>query len=155
MRQLRAEHLAGAGAAATQPERSEAWRAFKEKWFAAAYSCRGEECSERQPPDVAPGAYAFLGLATQYNSTRKFFDVAGKGTLLKYSSGLNPFIYGLAGEVGYRRYNSGESGPAGSARSDPSLGGTPRSASLPPPGGSRLAKSRFELTTSLFRTTTS
>ena len=155
VRQLRVEHLAGGGAAAAQPEQSEAWRAYKEKWFAAAYSCRDEECSERQPPDVAPGAYAFLGLATQYNSTRKFFDVAGKGTLLKYSSGLNPFVYAIAGEVGYRHYDGGESGGLAGLQLDlilplgrhSALGFTPAAWRITF-GGEKAAS---ELTTSLFR----
>ncbi|HKD20196.1 MAG TPA: hypothetical protein VKG23_20265 [Thermoanaerobaculia bacterium] len=89
------------------PERSEAWRAYKERWFAAAYPCQGDECREQQPPDLSPGSYGLLGLDTTYNATRKFFDAAAKGTIFKYSSGLNPFVYALAAEVGYRRYNDG------------------------------------------------
>ena len=65
------------------------------KWFAAAYPCQGEECSERQPADLAPGAYGFLGLDTTYNTTRKFLDSTATGTLFKYSWNLNPFVYAL------------------------------------------------------------
>ena len=89
------------------PEQSEEWRAFKDRWFTAAYSCQGDECGVRQPTDISPGAYAFLGLDTTYNFTRKFVDVTGKATLFRYSWELNPFVYALSGEVGYRRYNNG------------------------------------------------
>ncbi|HEY4228880.1 MAG TPA: hypothetical protein VGO79_01845 [Thermoanaerobaculia bacterium] len=89
------------------PETAEAWRAWKEKWFAAAYSCRDAECGAKQPADVAPGSYGFLGLDTTYNGSRKFFDVAAKGTLMKYSVSLNPFVYALGAEVGYRHFTDG------------------------------------------------
>lgn len=92
---------------AAAPQESPAWREFEDRWFAAAYPCRGEECRERQSPDLSPGSYAFLGLDTTYNATRKFFDVAAKGTLFKYSWDLNPFVYALAGELGYRHYDDG------------------------------------------------
>jgi len=107
VRDLRAAQKADPAAAAPAPEQSEKWRAYKESWFAAAYPCRGEECSERQPADTAPGAYGFVGLDTTYNATRKFFDATAKGMILKYSWNLNPFVYALAGEVGYRRYDDG------------------------------------------------
>ena len=89
------------------PEQSEAWLAYKAKWFAPAYACEGAECLERQPPDLAPGAYGFVGLGTTYNETRRYFDATATGALLKYSSTLNPFVYALAGEVGYRSYADG------------------------------------------------
>ena len=92
---------------APAPQDSPAWRTFKDRWFTAAVDCRSEECRERQPSDVSPGSYAFLGLDTTYNATRKFFDVTAKGTLFKYSWELNPFVYALAGELGYRRYDDG------------------------------------------------
>jgi hypothetical protein len=91
------------------PEQSAAWLSYKATWFAPAYPCEGEECLVRQPADLAPGAYAFLGFGTTYNVTRKFFDATATGTLFKYSSTLNPFVYALAGELGYRRYNDGGS----------------------------------------------
>ena len=107
VRGLRATQLAGNGTADPPPEQSEQWRAYKEKWFTAAYACLGEECSERQPSDPVPGVYGFVGLDTTYNSTRKFFDVAARASLLKYSWNLNPFVYALAGELGYRAYRGG------------------------------------------------
>ena len=89
------------------PEQSEEWRSFKDRWFHGAYPCQGDECGVRQPTDISPGAYAFLGLDTTYNFTRKFVDVTGKATLFRYSWELNPFVYALSGEVGYRRYDNG------------------------------------------------
>jgi len=104
---LRQAQLAGTATDPTAPEKSEAWRAYKAKWFEGAYDCRGDECTQRQPADVTPGAYGFLGLDAVYNGSRKFFDVAAKGTLLRYSSALNPFIYALSAELGYRHADSG------------------------------------------------
>ena len=89
------------------PEQSDAWRSFKDRWFTAAYPCQGDECREHQPTDISPGSYAFLGLDTTYNTTRKFLDVTAKGTLFRYSWELNPFVYALSGEVGFRRYDNG------------------------------------------------
>ena len=37
----------------------------------------------------------------------EFLDVAARGSLLKYSSSLNPFVYALAAEAGYRHGNDG------------------------------------------------
>jgi hypothetical protein len=153
VRQLRTAQIAGSGTGF--PEQSEEWRSFKENWFAPAYACRGEECSERQPADLAPGAYAFLGLTTQYNTTRKSFDVAAEGTLLKYSSNLNPFIYGLSANVGYRHENGGESEGLAGLRLDLVLPLGKRSALGFSPMGWRIAfggeKTASELTTSFFR----
>src|SRR5215472_11128477 len=153
VRQLRVTQIAGSGSGA--PEQSDAWRNYKDKWFTPAYACRGQECSERQPADLAPGAYAFLGLATQYNTTRKFFDVAAEGTLLKYSSNLNPFVYGLSADVGYRHNNSGESEGLAGLRLDLVLPLGKRAALGFSPMGWRVVfggdKDASELTTSFFR----
>ncbi len=91
------------------PEQSDAWRSFKDRWFQGAYPCEGDECGVRQPTDISPGAYAFLGLDTTYNFTRKFVDVTGKASLFRFAWELNPFVYALSAEVGYRRYDSGDS----------------------------------------------
>ncbi len=107
VRDLRLEHLAAKAAADPFPERSAAWRAYLEKWFKPAYACRDAECATRQPADTVPGAYGLIGLDTVYNSSRSFFDVAARGTLLRYSSELNPFVYGVSAELGYRRFDSG------------------------------------------------
>ena len=89
------------------PEQSDAWRSYKDRWFTAAYPCQDDECREHQPTDISPGSYAFLGLDTTYNTTRNFLDVTAKATLFRYSWDLNPFVYALSGEVGYRRYDNG------------------------------------------------
>src|SRR5215471_5794548 len=153
VRELRNAQIAHSGTG--HPEGSERWRAFKEKWFAPAHACHDEECSERQPPDLTPGAYAFLGMNAQYNSTRRFFDIAGEGTLLKYSSNLNPFVYGLVGEIGYRHFNSGEDDGIAGLRLDLILPLGRRAALCFSPAGWRIAfggdKAASELTTSFFR----
>jgi hypothetical protein len=114
VRDLRKAHLAAGPVADPHPEASDAWRTYKETWFAAAYACQGAECEAKQPADAVPGAYAMFGLDTTYNSSRGFFDVAARGTLLRYSWELNPFIYTVSAELGARRFNSGEvSGLAG------------------------------------------
>jgi len=107
VRGLRMTHLGDPERATDSPEKTEAWRAYKDAWFAPAYPCEDGECAERQPADTTPGAYGFAGVGTVYNSTRRFFDATANGMILKYSSGLNPFIYALAGEIGYRSYRDG------------------------------------------------
>lgn len=107
VRQLRMAHLADTAHATDSPEKAEAWRAYKDAWFPPAYPCEDGECAERQPADPTPGNYGFAGVSTVYNSSRRFFDAAATGMILKYSSGLNPFVYALAGEIGYRHYRDG------------------------------------------------
>src|SRR5262249_27608247 len=82
IRQLRAAEIA-APKAEPFPEKAAGWVAYKDKWFGAATPCEGAECSERQPVDPLPGAYGLVGLDTRYNFSRKFFDSAARGTLLK------------------------------------------------------------------------
>ena len=109
-RDLRAAQLAAPEGTDTLPERSEAWRNFKARWFSAAHPCEGAACTERQPPDPPPGAYALVGLDTSWNSSRHFVDITGRGMLLKYASDLNPFLYSLNANVGYRQYTDGGGG---------------------------------------------
>jgi hypothetical protein len=106
---VRDQHAAvqAAPGAIPSPERSEAWVAYKARWLAPAYACEAEECRVKQAADLAPGAYAFLGLGTTYNATRKFFDATATGSLLRYSSALNPFVYSLGAEIGYRHFDDG------------------------------------------------
>jgi len=114
VRDLRREHLSGGAAANQNPERSEAWLAFKEKWFTAAYACQGAECETKQPADLVPGAYGAAGLDMRYNATRGFLDVTARGSLLRYSWELNPFVYSVSADLGFRRWNvGGGSGLAG------------------------------------------
>ena len=109
-RDLRAAQVAAPKGTDTGPERSEAWREYKAKWFTAAHPCEGAACAERQPPDPPPGAYMHLGLDTSWNPTRKFVDIAASGTLLKYAWDLNPFLYALSANIGYRQYTDGGGG---------------------------------------------
>ena len=109
-RDLRAAQRAAPAGTDTAPERSEAWREYKAKWFAAAHPCEGAACAERQPPDPPPGAYALLGLDSSWNSTRHFVDISARGMLLKYAWDLNPFLYALSANVGYRQYTDGGGG---------------------------------------------
>ena len=109
-RDLRALQLGAAPGTDTAPERSDAWRAYKAKWFAPAHSCEGTECATREKPDPPPGRYASLGLDASWNPTRDFVDIAARGMLVKYSEDLNPFLYALSASVGYRQYTDGGGG---------------------------------------------
>ncbi|HQQ75959.1 MAG TPA: hypothetical protein PLB01_01270 [Thermoanaerobaculia bacterium] len=109
-RELRLAQLAAPKGTDTAPERSDAWRGYKAKWFTPAHPCEGAECAEREKPDPPPGRYALLGLETIWNPTRDFVDIAARGTLIKYSEDLNPFLYALNASVGYRQYTDGGGG---------------------------------------------
>ena len=89
-RDLRAAQLAAPKGTYTQPERSEAWREYKARWFAAAHPCEGAACAERQPPDMPPGAYVFLGLDTSWNPTRDFVDISARGSAAEVRLGPEP-----------------------------------------------------------------
>jgi hypothetical protein len=155
VRDLRAARLADPRDTPLSPDQSEAWRSYREKWFAAAYACEGEECRERQPPDISPGAYAFLGLNTTYNATRKFVDLTATGTLFKYSWNLNPFVYALVGELGVRRYEEGASAGLAGLQLDLVLPLGKRAALGFTPAAWRVAfgseRTGSEITTQLFR----
>ncbi|HVO52546.1 MAG TPA: hypothetical protein VMV60_16250, partial [Thermoanaerobaculia bacterium] len=109
-RDLRLAQLAAPKDADTAPERSEAWRAFKAKWFTPVHACAGAECAERERPDPPPGRYAFLGVDATWNPTSHFVDFAARGMLVRYSEDLNPFLYSLNMDVGYRQYTDGGGG---------------------------------------------
>jgi len=109
-RDLRLAQLAAPKDADTAPERSEAWRAFKAKWFTPVHACEGAECAEHENADPPPGRYAFLGFDTTWNPTSHFVDFAARGMLVRYSEDLNPFLYSLNMDVGYRQYTDGGGG---------------------------------------------
>ena len=109
-RDLRVAQLAVPKGTDTAPERSDAWREYKAKWFAPAHPCEGAECAEREQSDPPPGRYAFYGLDTSWNPTGHFVDIAARGMLMKYSEDLNPFLYALNANVGYRQYTDGGGG---------------------------------------------
>jgi hypothetical protein len=103
VRHLRADQLAVGPGIDTQPEQSEEWRAYKDKWFTPVTPCRGEECEARQPIERVPSDDFLLGLSANYNTTRHLFGATVRGMLVKYSWDLNPFVYGVAVDIGYRR----------------------------------------------------
>ena len=107
VRDLRAAQLAAPAGTDTYPEKSEAWERYRATWFTPVHACAGAECAVRQPPEASPGKYAFLGLNTQYNPTAGFFDVAARGTVVRYAEDINPFVYGLSASLGYRNYKGG------------------------------------------------
>jgi len=110
VRDLRVAQVPAPKGTDTAPERSDAWRAYKAKWFTPAHACEGAECAEREKPDAPPGRYAFLGLDTTWNPTGHFVDIAARGMLMKYSEDLNPFLYALNASVGTRQYTDGGGG---------------------------------------------
>ena len=110
VRDLRAAQVAAPPGTDTAPEASEAWRAFKAKWFTPAHACEGAECAEREKPDPPPGRYGFFGLDTSWNPTGRFVDIAARGMMVKYSEDLNPFVYALSASAGYRQYTDGGGG---------------------------------------------
>ncbi len=107
VRNLRLAQLAAPPGTDTHPEASEVWQRYRTKWFTPVHPCEGAECAVRQPSEVSPGKYAFLGLDTRYNPTGRFFDVAARGTVLRYAEDINPFVYALSASLGYRHYNGG------------------------------------------------
>ena len=99
---LRLAQLAAPPGTDTRPEATEAWRAFRARWFAPVHPCAGGECETRQPPEASPGKYGILGLDARYNPTADTFDVAARGRVLRYAEDINPFVYALSAGLGYR-----------------------------------------------------
>jgi hypothetical protein len=99
---LRRAQLA-AGASDTRPEQSDEWRAYKDKWFVPATPCRGLECEARERTDPVRSNDLVVGASASFNPTRHYYQGTLRALLLKYSWDLNPFLYGVAADVGYRR----------------------------------------------------
>jgi len=102
VRDLRKAHLASPAMRA-HPSESRAWKAYKARWLASVYSCSGAECQERQPPPLRPASNLFLGVEGSYAPTAGTFGASVRGLFLHGSTELNPFVYALGVEVGYRR----------------------------------------------------
>jgi hypothetical protein len=100
---LRGIQLAAGSQVDTHPDQSDDWKAYKDKWFSPVTPCRGAECEARQPLERVPSNDFLLGLSGNHNSTRRFSGATIRGMLIKYSWDLNPFVYGVAADVGYRR----------------------------------------------------
>ena len=107
VRDLRLEHRSAGAAADANPERSPVWLAYKDRWFSGVYVCQGAECQTKQPADLQPGAYGLVGISATYNPTRGFLDTTARAALLRYSSELNPFVYGVHADLGFRRFDAG------------------------------------------------
>ena len=108
VRRLRDAQLAAGSPIDAQPEQSDEWRAYKDKWFRPATPCQGTECSARQPIEGVPSNDLLLGVSATYDPTRHLYGAALRGMLLKYAWDLNPFVYGVAADIGYgRRYDDG------------------------------------------------
>ncbi len=107
VRDLRLAQLAAPKGADTKPEASGAWRAYRTRWFTPVHACAGEECGARQPQEISPGTYAFLGLGTRYDPTAGVFDVGARASVLRYAEDINPFVYELAATLGYRAAKEG------------------------------------------------
>ena len=90
-------------AAPTAPSDSAAWKAFKARWFEPAHACSGVECDERQPALRMPSSNFRLGVEGSFSPTAEAYGASLRGMLLQYSPELNPFVYALGAQLGYRR----------------------------------------------------
>ena len=100
VRDLRAAQLAAPPGTDSHPETSPAWRHYRARWLTAVHPCEGAECDVRQPPEAAPGRYAYLGVDTRL-TTPGTYDVGARGTVLRYAEDLNPFVYAVSASLGY------------------------------------------------------
>ena len=113
VRDLRLAHRAAPPGADTRPEISPEWRQYRAKWFTPLHPCEGAECAVRQPPEPAPGKYAFLGLDTRFESPGTF-EAMARGSVLRFAEGLNPFLTLVSASLGYQyRKEGGSFGVAG------------------------------------------
>lgn len=108
VRDLRLAQLAASPGTDTHPEASPAWRQYRTRWLAPVHPCQGTECDARQPSELALGRYAFLGIDARL-ATHGTFEVAARGSVLRFSEELNPFVYGLSASLGYRYLRGGGS----------------------------------------------
>ncbi|MGE5346337.1 MAG: hypothetical protein ACM3JH_10305, partial [Acidithiobacillales bacterium] len=108
VRDLRMAQKAAPGTGEAEPERSAAWEEYKKKWFTPVHDCRGEECNARQPVERTAGGYTLFGIRSAYNATTSSTDVFAWGNHLSFSEALNPFVYGLGAQIGYRRQHGGD-----------------------------------------------
>jgi hypothetical protein len=107
VRELRLAQLA-ASERDTHPERSPQWRAYQARWFSPVHPCEGEQCAVRQPAETTPGRYAFLGLDLRV-VTPWTYEAIARGSVLRFSEELNPFVYALRGSLGYQYRKAGGS----------------------------------------------
>jgi hypothetical protein len=110
VRDLRRIQLATLPEVDTHPEQSPSWLSYKEKWFSSVTPCRGAECDTRQPSEAVPSNDFLLGLSAVWNPTAQYYGAGLRAMRVVYSWDLNPFLYGVTADVGYRRrYDDGTS----------------------------------------------
>ncbi len=113
IRDLRAAHQAAPPGTDTRPETSPEWLAYRAKWFTSVHPCAGDECATRQPPDLVPGDYAYLGVDSRF-VTPGTFEVEARGSVLRYAEGLNPFESLVNASLGYQyQLDGGSAGYVG------------------------------------------
>ena len=103
VRDLRRAQLGSPPGQATEPQKSEAWKAFKARWFSPLNPCVGAECQAKQPAELVQASGLLLGAGATYNPSRGFYDVAAHLRLIQWSQQLSPFVFGLRAEAGARR----------------------------------------------------
>jgi hypothetical protein len=91
------------GATARRASDAAQWKAYKERWFTSVYACDGSECDEKQPAMRLPQSNFLLGVEGTYSPTARTFGASAWGWLLQSSPELNPFVYSIGAQVGYRR----------------------------------------------------
>jgi len=113
VRDLRLAQRAAPPGTDTRPETSPEWRRYRAKWFTPVHPCEGAECAVRQPPELVPGKYAYLGVDTRVE-TPGTFEAVARGSVLRFAEGLNPFVYSATASLGYQyRKDGGSAGLAG------------------------------------------
>jgi hypothetical protein len=105
VRDLRLAQLAALAGTDTHPETSPEWRSYVARWFTPEHRCERAECATREPPEAAPGSYAFLGAELRWQSP-SIYEVTASGSILRFSQELNPFVYGLTASLGYQYQKS-------------------------------------------------
>jgi hypothetical protein len=104
LRKARLARGASAGRASDAAE----WKAYKERWFDAVYACQGPECDEKQPAMRVPASNLLLGLEGTWSPSAGTAGVSAWGWLFQSSPELNPFVYAIGAQVGYRHsYDQG------------------------------------------------
>jgi len=113
VRDLRLAKLASSPGTDTRPETSPEWLQYRTRWFSPVHACEGAECAVRQPADPVPGNYALLGLDMRFEGPGTF-EVAARGSVLRFAEELNPFVYAVTANLGYQyRKDGGSAGVAG------------------------------------------
>jgi hypothetical protein len=103
VRDLRRAQLASSPGVKTEPEKSAAWKRFKDRWFTPLNPCQGEECQARQPAERIQASGLLFGGGAAFRPGRSSYDVTANFRLMEWSQAGSPFVFGLGSEAGYRR----------------------------------------------------